>query len=35
MNMTIFEFQNNTDMHKGYVYQIFNSIALKNKITRV
>jgi hypothetical protein len=33
MNMTIFNFQNMMDMHKGYAYQIFNSIAYGKKIT--
>jgi len=33
MNMTISNFQNMMDMHKGYAYQIFNSIAYGKKIT--
>jgi hypothetical protein len=34
MNMTVFNFQNMMNMHKGYAYQNFNSIALK-KLTRI
>jgi hypothetical protein len=33
MNLTIFNFQNMMDMHKGYAYQIFNSIVYGKKIT--
>jgi hypothetical protein len=29
MNMLVFNFENNMDLHKGYVYQIFNYVAFK------
>jgi hypothetical protein len=29
MNMLVFNFQKMMDLHKGYVYQIFNYVAFK------
>ncbi len=35
MNMTVFNFQNMMNMHKGYAYQNFNSIALKKTYKKI
>jgi hypothetical protein len=35
MNKLVFNFQNMMDMHEGYAYQNFNSIAYQNKLTRI
>jgi len=35
MNMIVFNFQNMMNMHKGYEYQNFNSIALKKNYKNI
>jgi hypothetical protein len=35
MNKLVFNFENMMDMHEGYAYQKFHSIAYQTKLTRV